>query len=71
MIIEHFATLHSKDEVSIPNRVASCQIDILLSAVCIKKKLHSKWNSFARRHKKRFALFIYIKKGLLYLYNII
>jgi len=37
MIIEHFATLHSEDEVSIPNRVASCQIDILLPAVCIQK----------------------------------
>jgi len=45
MIVEHFATSYSENEIDISNRIASCQIGILLSAFLIVcKKLHSKWN---------------------------
>jgi len=32
MIVKHFATSYSENEVDIPDRIASCQIGILLSA---------------------------------------
>jgi len=35
MIIDHLAMLHSENEVGIPDRVAHCQISILLSAFCL------------------------------------